>query len=131
MIIYQSRIYRADLRANPFILYVFGDNVRRVGKGGQAGEMRGEPNAIGIATKWAPGGAPADYFNDAQMDEILAQYYVDIEPVLWALNHGGTIVFPLDGIGTGLSEVPRRAPKVWAMFCEKLAALGIKNGPQS
>lgn len=33
-IIYQSRIYRADLRANPSVLYVFGDNPQRVGFSG-------------------------------------------------------------------------------------------------
>jgi hypothetical protein len=40
-ILYQHRIYRMDLIANPNILYVFGDNTKRVGMGGQAGEMRG------------------------------------------------------------------------------------------
>jgi redox-sensitive bicupin YhaK (pirin superfamily) len=30
-------------------LFVFGDNLRRTGFGGQAAEMRGEPNAVGIA----------------------------------------------------------------------------------
>jgi hypothetical protein len=52
-------IYRRDLRANPESLYLFGDNTKRVGIGGQAREMRGEPNAVGIATKNAPGSYPA------------------------------------------------------------------------
>ncbi|MEC7290450.1 MAG: hypothetical protein VXW22_10215, partial [Pseudomonadota bacterium] len=55
IILRQHRIYRQDLRANPGTIYVFGDNTERVGLGGQAKEMRGEPNARGIATLWSPG----------------------------------------------------------------------------
>lgn len=51
IILRQTRIYRADLAMNPKVLYVFGDNLERKGFGGQAYEMRGEPNAFGIATK--------------------------------------------------------------------------------
>ena len=58
MIIYQKFIYRSDLKANPSVLYLFGDNLQRVGLGGQAKEMRGEPNAVGIATKKAPDNKP-------------------------------------------------------------------------
>jgi hypothetical protein len=50
----QKWITRDDLRANPNVLYLFGDNERREGLGGQAKEMRGEPNAIGVRTKASP-----------------------------------------------------------------------------
>jgi hypothetical protein len=53
-LIFQEWITRKDLRENPDKRYVFGDNVERRGYGGQAKEMRGEPNAIGVVTKWAP-----------------------------------------------------------------------------
>jgi hypothetical protein len=42
--------------------YVFGDNGRRIGFGGQAKEMRGEPNAIGVATEWVPTNRPNAFF---------------------------------------------------------------------
>ena len=61
-ITFQERITRADLRANPDTLYVFGDNMRRRGMGGQAAEMRGEPNAVGIPTKWRPSRTEWDFF---------------------------------------------------------------------
>jgi len=48
-ILYQDQIKRDDLRAHPDRIYLFGDNVARQGRGGQAKEMRGEPNALGIA----------------------------------------------------------------------------------
>tara|TARA_Y100000034_G_scaffold87336_1_gene104761 strand:- start:4060 stop:4287 length:228 start_codon:yes stop_codon:yes gene_type:complete len=54
MIIYQDKIFRGDLIANPNRTYLFGDNFIRKGYGGQAKEMRGEPNAYGIVTKRFP-----------------------------------------------------------------------------
>lgn len=51
IVLHQKFIFREDLQANPDVYYLFGDNVERRGLGGQAKEMRGEPNAIGVATK--------------------------------------------------------------------------------
>ena len=62
MIIYQDWITRQDLLDNPDRIYLFGDNVQRQGFGGQAKEMRGEPNAIGIITKKKPEHTPDAYF---------------------------------------------------------------------
>lgn len=105
-LIYQSRIYRADLRANTDVLYVFGDNEKRIGEGGQAGEMRGEPNAIGVATLRAPG----VYFNSHDTDRQCTIIDRDLEPVRKALKAGKVVVWPLDGIGTGIAELKQRAP---------------------
>lgn len=33
------------------------------------------------------------------------------------------IVIPADGLGTGLAELPTRAPKTYAYLCEKLEQL--------
>jgi len=54
IIIKQHKIYRKDLKNNPDVLYLFGDNLVQKGFGGQAKEMRGEPNAEGIPTKKLP-----------------------------------------------------------------------------
>ena len=125
MIIYQSRICRADLRANPDVLYIFGDNARRFGMGGQAAAMRNEPNAHGIATKASPGA----FFSDLEFDLAAQIIDADLVPVARKLAAGGTVIFPLDGIGTGLSELPTRAPRVWARLVGALLALGIKAVP--
>lgn len=106
MVILQSRIYRADLKANPGIAYVFGDNEERWGLGGQAAEMRGEPNAVGVATLKAPG----VFWSDGNYATI----YRDMAPLVLALRDGHLIVFPLDGIGTGLADLERRAPHTFA-----------------
>lgn len=122
-IIKQKWIMREDLRNNPDILYVFGDNLKRVGYGGQAKEMRDEPNAVGVATKRAPGMNPHDFFTDAMEDELKGQIWTDMERIRNHLLDGGTVIIPADGLGTGLSELPKRAPKVNAYLEQELVNL--------
>jgi len=109
-VIYQKFIRRQDLRDNRDRFYVFGDNVQRVGYGGQAREMRGEPNAIGVATKWAPSNDSNAFFDDGM--DCFHQVWDDLAKVGFLLAEGKTVVVPEDGIGTGLAQLPRRAPKI-------------------
>lgn len=118
-LILQHRIYRADLRANPIVLYVFGDNEARLGLGGQAREMRGEPNAIGVATLKAPGVFWSGYETERQCAVIDR----DLEPLFAALRDGRTVVFPLDGIGTGLARLWMVAPDTWAHLQTRISEL--------
>jgi hypothetical protein len=54
MLLKTSLHYTAELLvAHPHTLFVFGDNVQRYGKGGQA-MIRDEPNALGVATPPSP-----------------------------------------------------------------------------
>lgn len=108
MLILQSHIYRADLRANPSILYVFGDNVERWGRGGQAAQCRDEPNAVGVATLWSPG----RFFSDDRATEQNAIIDKDMAPLFKAVS-AGIVVFPLAGIGTGLADLERQSPATW------------------
>jgi hypothetical protein len=107
---FQQWITRQDLRANTDKIYVFGDNVQRSGLGGQAKEMRGEPNAIGVVTKWAPSMAARAFFDDTAACKMLVER--DLLRVQQALDHGRTVVVPADGIGTGLSRLPQLAPNL-------------------
>lgn len=118
-LILQSRIYRADLKANPAALYVFGDNEERWGLGGQAREMRGEPNAHGVATLKAPG----VFWTDDEFTRQCAVIDVDMLLPFKRLRDGVTIVFPLDGIGTGLADLAARAPRTFAYLQTQIAAL--------
>lgn len=111
-IVFQKFIYREDLVANRNIIYLFGDNMERKGFGGQAKEMRGEPNAVGVATKKKPSMFEDSFFSDDDFDLFEERWMDDIEPVLKHLDLGGLVVIPLDGLGTGLSELPQRAPKI-------------------
>ena len=103
-------ITREEIRANPDKLYVFGDNFTRRGRGGQAYACRGEPNTVGIRTKYSPSNNPDDFFSD---EDLLTNTICIIEDISHALTRARqenlTIVI-LPGIGTGYADLPRRAP---------------------
>jgi hypothetical protein len=114
-ILFQKMIYKADLRANPTVKYLFGDNEQRKGNGGQAKEMRDEPNAVGIRTKAAPGIDGEAYWNEVSEEDFLRFAELideDFIPVYHGIIHGHNprVVIPLDGLGTGLAQLEKRAP---------------------
>jgi hypothetical protein len=117
-ITFKKWITRADLRACPEWRYVFGDNVQRAGRGGQAKEMRGEPNAIGVATKWAPHMRHDAFFTDIKecKDIILT----DLAKVEDALKEGRVVVWPWDGIGSGRAHLDAMAPRLFFMMKRRL-----------
>lgn len=122
-VLFQKWIERDDLKKNPNVLYLFGDNLVRKGLGGQAKAMRGEPNAVGIATKRAPGMRPEDFFYDADFDEIVEELDLDFAPAKLHVALGGILIIPTDGLGTGLSKLPEHAPNVLAYIDAQIALL--------
>jgi hypothetical protein len=124
-VISQKFIFRSDLQANPTVKYLFGDNLIRAGLGGQAKEMRGEPNAIGVATKRCPGMGRQDFFSDLQYHELISLIDIDLKPAFTHVEAGGILVIPEDGLGTVLSQLPERAPKVNDYLWNRLASLRI------
>lgn len=123
MIIFQHRIYRQDLRANPALIYIFGDNQARYGLGGQAAEMRGEPNAHGIATLKSPD----VFWSDADLPDNCCVLDADFAPLFKAARNGRMIVLPSDGVGTGLADLKRRAPQTF-QYLQKLWNKLIEEG---
>jgi hypothetical protein len=117
---FQRMITREDIQANPDTLYVFGDNLARYGKGGQAAEMRGEPNAVGVVTKKLPKRTPDAYMSDDDLEENVAAMRKDLERVWEALRAGKVVVFPMAGIGTDRAELKDRAPKTNAALQKML-----------
>jgi hypothetical protein len=84
--------------------------------------MRDEPNAIGVATKWFPGGGVDQYFSDG--DPAAVQIVDDdIDLVAAALAEGCTVYVPRDGLGTGLSQLPTKAPKLHQHIIDRFRAL--------
>jgi hypothetical protein len=112
-------ITRAMMRAEPDTLFVFGDNIERVGFGGQAREMRGEPNAIGLPTKLSP----TKYMHNMDVYRVKRITHDDINTLKWHLENGGIVVWPEDGIGTGRADLHARAPLVEKFYAEVLAEL--------
>ncbi|MCE4223369.1 hypothetical protein HCU64_06365 [Methylobacterium sp. C25] len=122
---YEKHITRDMLRAEPETLFVFGDNLERKGLGGQAREMRYEPNAVGIPTKREPGNWPGAFFDDTPWDaeDYLRARQKDVDRLEAHLRKGGTVVLPEGGLGTGLADLENRSPSVWKWLQADLAAL--------
>lgn len=127
-----KRYSPSDCRANPKFIFVYGDNLGmkkngqqglRYGKAGQAC-IRDEPNAIGIATKLAPSMEEWAFFTDSEKHIEMAKNEFDTTfSFLQSHVETTTIVWPEDGIGTGLAELVTRAPEIWAMLDRHRAIL--------
>lgn len=110
-ILYMDRYDIKTCREHPDKLFVFGDNMKRKGRGGQA-VIRYEPNAFGIATKRCPSMASEAFFSDAP-DEM-ATLMGDLRR-LYKLNPS-VIVFPSFGIGTGLARMKEVSPEIFQLM---------------
>ena len=109
-IIILDRYTRSLIRSQPMRLFVFGDNLLRIGYGGQAREARGELNAVGIPTK----ASPSTYFTDTVQDFDASKQPIVQAFVILAqhLRNGHDVVWPKDGVGTGLAQLNVRAPEI-------------------
>jgi hypothetical protein len=121
------RVTREAVRANPDMLYAFGDNMSRKGMGGQAGAMRGEPNAVGVPTKWAPCMRESCFFHNEDLanPEVIGAIDAAFGQLRAALKRGRHIVIPADGLGTGLAALPKHAPAIHAYIEDWIKALTI------
>ena len=97
------------LRLSPDKIFVYGDNMKSFGKGGQA-IIRDEPNAYGVPTKRYPSKDDWAYFSDKE-DEKQA-VLISLRK-LYVLAQRHTIVFPESGIGTGLARMQEKSPKLF------------------
>ena len=103
---------------NPDSLFVFGDNQKdRRGFGGQA-VIRTQINAVGIATKKSI----VEYFSDSEYWENIKAINEDIFKVkeMYINDMYQSVVFPADGLGTGLSNLHVVAPRTFLYLCERL-----------
>lgn len=99
------------LKQHPTSLFVFGDNDNRMGSKGQAC-IRGCPNAVGIPTKKYPSFATLSYYSDDEFEENCRKIQQAVQHVVDRYEQGGytTLIFPQDGLGTGLADLPNKAP---------------------
>jgi len=102
---------RKEIQDHPDWLYVFGDNFESKGLGGQAGQARGEPNAVGIATKRRPSRDEDAYLTDADYIEWQLHVASAYECIEVHLRNGGVVVWPAQ-IGMGRANLQARAPKI-------------------
>lgn len=113
---YRKIIVRQMLKAEPDTLFVFGDNLIGKGYGGQAKEMRGEPNAVGIPTKLLPDMSIASFFRNDDYDRAKPWIDAAFMRLFAHAADGGSIVWPTDDVGTGLAKLPTKAPKIWRLI---------------
>jgi hypothetical protein len=116
----------AQCLENPNKLYVFGDNMVRYGKGGQA-SIREAKNSIGLATKRLPSMGLDAFFSDKEDEYTVVKE--DVEKILNEIKKVkyDTLVLPFDGLGTGLSQMPIKSPKLFSYMNKLLETkLNIK-----
>jgi len=114
------KIVRSDIQTNREWLFLFGDNYSRSGRGGQAAEMRGEPNSVGILTKMLPSMLPEAFLRDEDFWCWKNRAQADFNRVEGHLRIGGTSIMSDKGLGTGLAQLEERAPLIWAALQEEI-----------
>lgn len=118
-------ITKEMLRGERSVLFVFGDNLARWGKGGQAAEMRDEPNAVGLPTKRTP----HVFLADRDLPQIEREVRAALDRLDGWLRHGGLVVWPMAGIGTGRADLANKAPKIAEFYAGVLQRLSeIQSG---
>lgn len=109
-------IKKEKVRENPDVLYLFGDNDLRRGLGGQAKEMRYEPNTLGISTKKVPSNDPSAFKTDNEFEENVLILQEDFKKVHEAILSGKYKAIVIPPIGVGLAKLPLYAPKTYAVL---------------
>ena len=116
-------ITRTEVRNNPKTLYLFGDNDERKGLGGQAKEMRGEPNTVGVSTKKYPSNNESSFRRDDELENNKKIITEDINRVIAEWNTGKYNKVVVPQIGIGLANLPTRAPQTYAFLQQELNRL--------
>ena len=111
-------------RKYPNHIFVFGDNNIGKGAGGQA-IIRYEPNSMGIPTKKYPSFAQDSFYTDAEYSENCIKISEAVEKIIQIAQNGTIvgIVLPTDGLGTGLSQLPLRAPRTFEFLNNEISRL--------
>jgi hypothetical protein len=116
-VIRKIKRYDVDMvKSMPNHLFIFGDNTIGIGRGGQA-IIRCCENAYGIPTKKLPSQFPNSYFSDGEYEENIKIIKESIDNIPLIYEY---IVFPEDGLGTGLAQLPLRAPRTYRFLVSYL-----------
>lgn len=103
--------------------FMFGDNMAQTGYGGQAREMRGAPNTIGVPTKWRPSNEPSAFFSERSFWDVRPRIIEAFDLAHEKLKENNTLVLPEDGFGTGLADLANRAPTIYHYIGDKVDRL--------
>jgi hypothetical protein len=100
-------------------IFVFGDNLKRFGTGGQA-VIRNLSNTIGLVTKKEPSNFTSSFFTDLEYQQNCKLILKDILDIKSEQVSGEQLVFSSGGYGTGLSKMPEKSPRTFAKLNELL-----------
>ena len=113
---------REQIESDPDRYYIFGDNEAETGMGGQAC-IRGLNNAFGIPSLKSPGEFWSDETYEANCRAIDAAIEKIPTDKPWVLS--------ANGIGTGIAELDKRAPKTFAYLGKAIDDLEYVIGIRS
>lgn len=118
-----------DVNKRQHCLFIFGDNDAQFGKGGQA-IIRDLQNAVGIPTKKYPTNHPTSFYSDMDLEENKKKISRAINHIIKISDQYEYIIFPEDGLGTGLADLPNKAPKTFEFLqfeIQRLVTFFSKN----
>lgn len=122
IIIFKGWWSREDVTNYPHALFVYGDNNVRKGVGGQA-IIRNLPNTIGIPTKKYPSNNPNSFYSDREYLDNKRRIDSAIKSIISLSANYKYVVLPEDGFGTGLAELPTRAPRTYEYLLKSIEYL--------
>lgn len=97
VIIVPKYITAEFLQKNPNIIFVFGDNLVRAGKGGAA-KLRDEPNTYGFITKKYPNNKDASFFRPREYKIVFYREFLSLIKEI-KKNPKKTYIIPRLGFG--------------------------------
>ena len=114
--IYKGYWTVAAAKKNKSYMFIYGDNNVGFGHGGQA-IIRSEPNAFGIPTKKYPDNDPTSFYTDDEYEDNVKNISNAMLKIIKVLtdkkNKFEGIILPENGLGTGLANLPNKAPKTY------------------
>ena len=115
------------VETHPNCLFVFGDNVVRRGKGGQA-VIRDCNNTLGIVTKILPNMLSQSFMSDTDPYH-LELVLKDIEYLnsIIKSNKYEYVILPFYGLGAGLAKLKTKAPNIYSVILDKVYKANNQN----
>lgn len=110
---------REIVETNPNWLFIYGDNNIKKGLGGQA-IIRGLPNTLGVPTKKYPSNAINSFYTDFEYIDNIKRIRKAINKIIKNEYKYEYIIFPENGLGTGLADLPTKAPKTYAYLTKAI-----------
>lgn len=109
-------------RTHPDMMFIFGCNNVRLGRSGQA-VIRDEPNAFGIPTKKYSNNNETSFYTDLEYEKNVEKIDAAIQHIKNNLHKFKGVMYPAAGLGTGLSQLDKRAPRTFRYLNRKIDKL--------